>query len=159
MLLFPFNARSRFRPRLPTGYYGNVIAGGYAKTRARDLTDQPLSFAVKLINEGKKKVNEEYMRSTVDLADLSGRPLSPAYGCYIISDVSDIVLLGAKVDFGWGKAAYACPASSPLPNFSYLMRPSKTDVEGIRVSVCLPSKAMDIFEENINTAINGGLQA
>jgi hypothetical protein len=52
-------------------YYGNVIAGVYA----RDLTDQLLSFAVKLINEDKKKVNEEYMRSTVDLAELNGCPV------------------------------------------------------------------------------------
>jgi len=52
-------------------YYGNVIADVYA----RDLTDQLLSFAVKLINEDKKTVNEEYMRSTVDLAELNGRPV------------------------------------------------------------------------------------
>jgi hypothetical protein len=78
-------------------------------------------------------VNEEYIRSMIDLAELNGRPLNPPHGCYIISDVSDIVIAGAKADFGWGKAVYVCPASSPVPNLSYLMRPSKKDCEGIKV--------------------------
>lgn len=100
------------------------------------------------------------MRSTVDLAELNGRPLSPLRGCFIISDVSDVVLIGAKADFGpWGKAVYVCPASPPLPNFSYLMRPSMKDSQGITVPVSLPPKAMEIFEDNINTVINRGLQA
>eukprot|EP00253_Pinus_taeda_P010517 PITA_10517 len=157
-LLFSVNARSRFRPRLPTGYYGNVVACGHAIARAGDLIDQPLSFAVKLINEGKKMVDEEYVRSTVDLAELNGRPLSPPRGCYIISDVSDLVVVGANADFGWGKAVYVSPASSPVPNLSSLMRASKDDCEGIRVPVCLPSEAMKIFEENIYTLINCGLR-
>lgn len=155
--MFPLNARSRFRPRLPTGYYGNTIASAYAKTRARDLTNQPLSFATKLINEGKWRVNEEYIRSMIDLAELNGSPLNASDGSFIISDVSNIGDAMGKVDFGWGKAVYVCPVFPPMPNFSFLTRAMNAS-EGFAVPVCLPSRALDIFEENISSAVSKGMQ-
>jgi hypothetical protein len=156
--MFPLNSRNRFRPALPAGYYGNALASAYAKTRARDLTDRPLSYAVKLINEGNRRVKEEYMRSMIDLAELNGRPLNPSDGSFIVSDVSKVLATIAETDFGWGKAVYACPVYPAMPHFTYLAPASKKDTKGIVVPVCLPSTAMEIFEENINKTIKNGLQ-
>jgi hypothetical protein len=105
-LLFALNARSQFQKSLPAGYYGNVITCACAKTKARDLIDQPLSFAVKLIKEAKIRVDEEYMRSAIDFLELKGRPRFHVGGTsYVISDTTKLDLGGA--DFGWGKAVYA----------------------------------------------------
>jgi hypothetical protein len=157
-LMFLLNTRNRFRPALPSGYYGNALASAYAKTRARDLTDRPLSYAVKLINEGNRRVKEEYMRSMIDLAELNGRPLNPSDGSFIVSDVSKVMAVMGESDFGWGKAVYACPVYPAMPHFTYLAPASKKDSQGIVVPVCLPSTAVEIFEENINKTINNGLQ-
>lgn len=154
---FAFNARSRFVPPIPTGYYGNVIVFAYATTKSRDLTDQPLSFAVKLIKEGKRRVNEEYVRSVIDLAELNGCP-NNRYHDFLISDVSKIMLHLAEVDFGWGKAAYVCPVYPPRLNISYLIRPHVNAFEGFVVPVSLPSTAMEIFEQDVNNAINDSME-
>lgn len=153
-IMFPYDARPLFRPRLPRGYYGNVIVPAYAMTKSRDLTHQPLSFAVKLINEGKRRVKEEYVRSFIDLAELNGCPHGKSYGVYGISDVSRIMVDLKDVDFGWGKAAYACPVYPQAINVPYLIRPSVNPFEGFLVPVSLPSTAMEIFEQEINNAIN-----
>lgn len=156
--MFPLNARNRFRPALPAGYYGNTLASANAMTTARDLTHRPLSYAVKLINEGNRRVNDEYMRCMIDLAQLNGRPLSPSDGSFIVSDVSKVMLDIAESDFGWGKAVYACPVYPAMPHFTYLAPASKRDSKGIVVPVCLPSTAMEAFEEIINKTIKNGLQ-
>lgn len=153
-IMFPYDARPLFRPRLPRGYYGNVIVPAYAMTKSRDLIHQPLSFAVKLINEGKRRVKEEYVRSFIDLAELNGCPHGKSYGVYGISDVSRIMVDLKDVDFGWGKAAYAFPVYPQAINVPYLIRPSVNPFEGFLVPVSLPSTAMEIFEQEINNAIN-----
>ena len=56
--IFPLNARSRFQPPLPAGYYGNAIILACAEVKTRDLINQPLSFAVNLINEAKRRIDE-----------------------------------------------------------------------------------------------------
>lgn len=158
-IMFPYNARPLFRPRLPRGYYGNVIVPAYAMTKSRDLTHQPLSSAVKLINEGKGRVKEEYVRSFIDLAELNGCPHGKSYGVYGISDVSKIMVDCKEVDFGWGKAAYASPVYPGAINVPYLIRPSVNAGEGFLVPVSLPSTAMQVFEQEINNATNGGWTA
>lgn len=156
-LMFPLNARGRFRPRLPVGYYGNLIASAYAKTRAGELRGHPLSFATKLINEGKRRVDEEYIRSVIDLAELNGRPHNASDGSFIISDISNLSVAIGEADFGWGKPVNACPVFTPMPNFSYFLRPSLRDTEGFVVPVCLPVSAMELFEENLNNTLNNGM--
>jgi len=55
-LLFDLSALSWFQPPHPTGYCGNAISFACAEAKARDLTPQPLYFAVKLINEAHRRV-------------------------------------------------------------------------------------------------------
>ncbi|GLJ11814.1 hypothetical protein SUGI_0177690 [Cryptomeria japonica] len=64
---FPIDVSSKFEPPLPHGYYGNSFAFSCAKTTVGELANKPLSYAVELINRAKTVVNNEYMRSVIDL--------------------------------------------------------------------------------------------
>jgi len=81
-LIFVLDARSRFQPPLPAGFYGNTISFACAQAKAGDLSDQPLSFVVKLIKETKRMIDEEYMRSVIDMMEMKGHPLIKAGGFY-----------------------------------------------------------------------------
>jgi len=153
--IFLMDVRSKFHPPLPEGFYGNAICFACAKTTAGDLANKPLPFAVKLINEAKTAVNEEYVRSVIDLMELEGRPHFTVVGTFLVSDVTKS---GSRdVDFGWGRAAYGGPAEGgvgAVPGVSSFFIPVRntSGVEGISVPVCLPSAAMKRFQSEISEA-------
>lgn len=154
--IFPVDARAKFEPPIPEGFYGNAVCLACTKTTAGDLAKKPLSFAVKLIQEAKKSVNDEYMRSVIDLMELKGRPLFTVVGSYVISDCTKIGF--QDVDFGWGRPAYGGPAEGgvgAVPGLSSFLIPYQTrqGVKGIVVPVCLPSAAMKIFQVEVKEAI------
>ncbi|KAI7729765.1 hypothetical protein M8C21_003071 [Ambrosia artemisiifolia] len=64
------NARSKFKPPIPIGYYGNAFGYPAAISKARDICNKPLGHALELVMKAKSEVTEEYMRS---IADLMGR--------------------------------------------------------------------------------------
>lgn len=148
-LIFALDARFRFQPALPAGFYGNILCFACAQAKAGDISDQPLSFTVKLIKEAKRMVDEEYVRSVIDLMELRGRPLVKAGGFYFVSETSKLEL--GEVDFGWGKPVYAGVWKPPSFFLStYFSRSYLRDFEGIVIPVFLPSVSMEKFEENIN---------
>eukprot|EP00253_Pinus_taeda_P017036 PITA_17036 len=154
--IFPVDARAKFEPPLPEGFYGNAVCLACTKTTAGDLAKKPLSFAVKLIQEAKKSVNDEYMRSVIDLMELKGRPLFTVVGSYLISDCTKIGF--QDVNSGWGTPAYGGPAEGGVGavlGLSSFLIPYQTrqGVKGIVVPVCLPSGAMKIFQVEIKEAI------
>jgi len=59
---------------LPAGYYGNACVPVAALTTAGALLAGSLGDAVELVRETKAAVTAEYVRSTVDLLVLRGRP-------------------------------------------------------------------------------------
>jgi len=85
-LLFALNARSRFQPPLPAGYYGNAISFACAEAKAGDLIHQQLSFVVNLINKAKRRIDEKYLRSAIDLMEVKGRTHFAIRGSYIITE-------------------------------------------------------------------------
>eukprot|EP01018_Ginkgo_biloba_P004925 Gb_26887 [translate_table: standard] len=121
--IYPLDVRSKIEPPLPSGYYGNAFIRAFAKTRAGDLANKPLTFAVELIREAKAKVDNDYIRSAIDFMKLSESPRS--IGSFGISNVTKIGF--ANVDFGWGKAMYGGPAWPAVeavlgvPSFSFLL--------------------------------------
>ena len=154
--IFPVDARTKFIPPLPEGFYGNAISFSCAKTTAGELANKPLSFAVKLINEAKTAVNDEYMRSVIDLMELKGRLQCTVVGSFFVSDLTKIGF--RDVDFGWGRPAYGGPAEGGVgvvPGLSSFFMPyqNRSGVKGIVVPVCLPSAAMKRFQVEINEAI------
>ena len=152
-LLFALNARSRFQPPLPAGFYGNTISFACAQAKAGDLSDQPLSFVVKLIKESTRMIDEEYMRSVIDMMEVKGRPLIKDGGFYFVSEMSKLEL--GEADFGWGKPVYVGVGKPPtVLIFTYFSRSYLRASEGIVIPVYLSSIAMGKFEENVNKLMN-----
>ncbi|GKC86394.1 benzyl alcohol O-benzoyltransferase-like protein [Tanacetum coccineum] len=61
------DARLKFNPPIPLGYYGNVLAFSAAISTAQDICNKPLSHALELVMKAKSNLTQEYMRSIADL--------------------------------------------------------------------------------------------
>lgn len=67
------NARAKYNPPLPIGYYGNVVLCPAAVSTAWKLCRSSVEYAVELVKEAKAKVTQEYMQSVMDLMVAKGR--------------------------------------------------------------------------------------
>ncbi|XP_004517186.3 benzyl alcohol O-benzoyltransferase-like [Cicer arietinum] len=163
------NARAKFNPPLPNGYYGNAIALPVAVTTAGKLIENPLEYALELVRKAKADVTEEYMHSIADLLVTHGRLHFTVVRSYLVSDVTRAGF--GDVDYGWGKAVYGGPAKAgvgAIPGVCSFYIPFKNDKgeEGLVMPVCLPTQAMERFvkeldhvlnnNNNINQTIKGG---
>ncbi|KAG6571216.1 Benzyl alcohol O-benzoyltransferase, partial [Cucurbita argyrosperma subsp. sororia] len=153
------NARSKFNPPLPLGYYGNAFAFPVAVTTAGKLCGNPIGYALELVREAKAAVTEEYMKSVADLMVVKGRPHFTVVRSYLVSDVTRAGF--GEVDFGWGKAAYGGPAKGgvgAIPGVASFYIPSKNKKgeKGILVPLCLPAPAMERFVEELDGLLKVG---
>ncbi|TQD86165.1 hypothetical protein C1H46_028338 [Malus baccata] len=143
------NARGKHNNlRLPLGYYGNAFAYPAAVSKAEPLCKKPLGYALELVKKAKSTMNEEYLRSVADLMVLRGRPQYSSTGSYLI--VSDNTRAGfGDVNFGWGQPVFAGPAKAlDLISF-YVQHKKNTSEDGILVPMCLPSSAMERFQQEL----------
>ncbi|GFY83976.1 hypothetical protein Acr_03g0007500 [Actinidia rufa] len=126
------NARGKFRPPLPSAYYGNAFAFPVALTTAGKLTQNPLGYALEL-------------RET------------PFHGGEEL--VYDVTRAGFRdVDFGWGKAAYGGPAKGGVVASFYIPFTNKEGESGIVVPICLPAPAMDRFMTQLDNMLKSSDQ-
>ncbi|KAH7841569.1 hypothetical protein Vadar_031667 [Vaccinium darrowii] len=151
------NARGKFNPPLPVGYYGNAFAFPVAISTAGNLCQNPLGYALELVMKAKADVTEEYMRSLADLMVIKGRPHFTVVRSYLVSDVTRAGF--RDVDFGWGKAAYGGPAKGgvgAIPGVAsfYIPFTNKNNESGIVVPFCLPGPAMDRFMIQLESMLN-----
>lgn len=147
------NARSKFNPPLPAGYYGNTFAFSAAVTTAGKICENPLSYALELVRQSKNEVTEEYMRSLADLMVIKGRPHFTVVRSYLVSDVTRAGF--PDVDVGWGKPVYGGPAKGgvgAIPGVASFLIPFKNSMgeKGIVVPVCLPAPAMERFVKELD---------
>ncbi|KAK8542865.1 hypothetical protein V6N13_136583 [Hibiscus sabdariffa] len=146
------NARSKFNPPLPLGYYGNVVAHAVAVAQAGKLCEKPLGYSVELVKQAKNIVTEEYMKSLADVLVIKGRPQFSLARTFVVSDLTRAGF--EDVDFGWGKAMYGGPAN-PV-NVSCLM-PSKNNKgeAGVVMTITLPTQATKLFEKEVDDMLKG----
>ncbi|XP_057806869.1 benzyl alcohol O-benzoyltransferase-like [Salvia miltiorrhiza] len=146
--------RKRMNPPLPLGYYGNALAALPAVTTAEELSKKPLHLAVELVRKAKEEATEEYLRSVADLMVMRGRPpsgpiltkIGPGANYYMVSDFTHGGF--KQVDLGWGAAAYGGIAIGvDCPFYQTTWYVSFNNV--IVVPVCLPLKALQIFEKQL----------
>ncbi|WRX25469.1 hypothetical protein QQP08_017956, partial [Theobroma cacao] len=144
------NARSKFNPPLPLGYYGNAIAYPATLTTVGKLCQNPLWYAIELVKQTKAKVTEEYMKSTADFLVTRGRPALSLTRSFLVSDVTRAKF--EDVDFGWGKAAYAGQAK--IMDGSHLLPfTNKKGEDGIIMPICLPATLMERFVKELDSML------
>ncbi|KAL1313093.1 hypothetical protein HN51_039664 [Arachis hypogaea] len=145
------NARARFNPKIPLGYYGNVFAYPAAVTTVRKLCENPFGYAVELIKKAKDEVTEEYMHSVADLLVTKGRPLFTTVGSCIVSNLTRAGL--REVDFGWGNALYGGVFEGGAGDFfgvTFMMDcVNGKGEESVMFPIFLPVKAMERFEKEL----------
>jgi omega-hydroxypalmitate O-feruloyl transferase len=142
-LLLVVDARSRFDPPLPEHYFGNGVALTSCHSTAGELTEKPLSFAVRLIQEAIQMVTNWYMKSAIDYLEINkGRRSMNA--TLLISSWTRLSF--ETTDFGWGQPFLAGRTSLPVKELAlFLSHP--TDKRSINVVLSFPTSCMKIFEE------------
>ncbi|CAK7357358.1 unnamed protein product [Dovyalis caffra] len=108
------NARTKFNPPIPKGYYGNVVAMPVSTTTVGNLCSNSLGYALELVRKAKFEVNEEYMKSLADLIAIKRGQLKSVQP-YELTDLRHIGY--DQVDYGWGEAVYSgTPNAWPYDN-------------------------------------------
>ncbi|XP_077210870.1 alcohol acyltransferase 9-like [Tasmannia lanceolata] len=139
-LLFSVNVRKRLKPELPQGYYGNGFVLGCAETTVKELITSNMRHGVKLVQEAKESVTDDYVRSMVDL--LEERRVKPdLLATLVISQWSKLGL--EDLDFGEGRPLHMGPLASEI---YCLFLPVIGDFEGINVLMSVPESIADKFE-------------
>ncbi|KNA04425.1 hypothetical protein SOVF_199910 [Spinacia oleracea] len=152
-LLFAVNARNKFNPPLEKGYYGNGCAFPAVCAKAGDICNNDVGYILELIRKVKNEVNEEYMRSIMDLMVTKDRPHFTVQQTYVVSDLRHLGF--ADVDFGWGKPVFGGPASNgSVPDASFFI--SFKNIKGdtmVMVPVSLSPPKMDVFMKELRGMI------
>ncbi|CAN4075840.1 unnamed protein product [Withania somnifera] len=134
-LTFLINIRGKSQKfKLPSGYYGNAFITPAAVSKAGLLCSNPLTYAVELVKKLKDHMNEEYIKSTIDLMVIKGRPELTKSWNFIISDNRFAGF--DEFDFGWGKPIFGGTPKA----FSFIKK-------GILVALSLPPVAMKKFQD------------
>ncbi|XP_062206609.1 alcohol acyltransferase 9-like [Phragmites australis] len=143
-LLFSMNVRQRVKPELPRGYYGNGFVLGCAESTAAQLTSSSQSsarYGVRLVQEAKECVDDEYVRSMVDLLE-ERRGARPDLAASLV--ISAWTRLGLEeLDFGGGRPAHMGPLTSEI---YCVFLPVVGDPHGVTVLVSVPQAAADRFQ-------------
>ncbi|KAL9228756.1 hypothetical protein vseg_004303 [Gypsophila vaccaria] len=139
-LLFSVNIRTRVKPELPQGYYGNGFLLGCAETNVKDLSSKNLSHGVKLVQHAKSSLHDDYIRSMIDLLE-DKKVKTDLSTTLVISQWSKLNL--EHLDFGSGKPLHMGPLTSDV---YCLFLPVIGDPESIRVSVSMPYNIVEKFE-------------
>ncbi|CAM8968785.1 unnamed protein product [Rhodiola kirilowii] len=144
-LVFAVDVRSRMNPPLPKGYFGNGIVLASSLGKVGELINNPLSYAVKLVQESIDTVTDDFIKSVIDYLEVSrGRPSLSS--TLVITTWTKLAL--HAMDFGWGQPALSWPVGLPEKEVAMLL-PDGPDRKGINVYLGLPSSAMKAFQELI----------
>lgn len=145
-LLFAVDGRNKFNPPLPKYFFGNGIVLTTAIATAGELIVNPLSFAVKLVQDAIAMITDEYMRSALDFFEVTrARPALVA----TLLVTTWLRLPFHTVDFGWGQPVCTSPACLPDREVVLFTSCGK-DRRSVNILLAMPSAAsMDRLRENL----------
>lgn len=139
-LLFSVSVRKKMNPELPLGYYGNGFVLGCAQTNVKDLVTSNLYHGVKLVQQAKSTLNDEYIRSMIDLLE-DKSVKTDLTTSLVISQWSKLGL--EDLDFGEGKPLHM---GSLISDIYCLFLPVIGDFDAVRVLVSMPEGIAEKFE-------------
>ncbi|KAL5056181.1 hypothetical protein RYX36_036863 [Vicia faba] len=145
-------------PPLNEGYYGNAFVASNVVLKVKELNENPLFEAVKLIKESKKvSMNEEHIRNSINMLEMMRRRKIKIEGrgaSLVLTDWRQLGLL-QEVDFGWKGSVNIVPVPWNMFGFVDLclfLPPNNLDPlmkGGVRIFVSLPKSSMAKFKEEM----------
>ncbi|KAK4483376.1 hypothetical protein RD792_010562 [Penstemon davidsonii] len=146
----PIDGRTRIQPPLPPGYYGNVISPVTCIALSGEIQSKPLKHAVSIVHDAIIRMNDDYLRSTIDYLELQPDLSVFATGdhtfrCPNLGMNSWVKLPIYDADFGWGKPVYMGPGAVSCEG-KILMLPSPIKDGSLLLSISLPKEHMKLFQ-------------
>ncbi|XP_057787824.1 shikimate O-hydroxycinnamoyltransferase-like [Salvia miltiorrhiza] len=141
------DGRSRLRPPLPAGYFGNAVFKATHIALSGEVESKPLNK----IREALGRMDDEYLRSAIDYLEVKGgvHPNSRGTGLYKSPNLgitSWARLPFYDTDFGWGRPFYvglgALPAEGHL-----IVLPTPPNDASLRLAIVLPAQQMKLFQD------------
>ncbi|XP_043705192.1 spermidine hydroxycinnamoyl transferase-like [Telopea speciosissima] len=163
------DCRNRLRPPLPQGYFGNATFPTTPTSLAGELLAKPLGYASGKIREAVEKVNDEYVRSTIDFLK-SQEDLTPFRTSFHTVGCTQGVFFGNPnlavtswvglpiydADFGWGKPIHMGPGSLGFDGKSFILPGREGDgsfIVALRLQVPHIDDFEKIFYEDIRVVV------
>lgn len=63
------DGRRRVVPKVPDEFFGNIVLWAFPTSKVRDLVNEPLHYATKIIHDAITKVDDKYFKSFIDFAN------------------------------------------------------------------------------------------
>ncbi|GLJ52437.1 hypothetical protein SUGI_1115390 [Cryptomeria japonica] len=145
----PVDGRKRLNPPLPQGYLGNVVYESGSQTIASEIINGSLEFVAEITHKAVTKVDDNFLRSTIDFFELRKETLGPTS----LNHGTDVIPLSwmkfpiSNFHFGMGEPLYVGPSLMPIEGL-IIFFDSYNHFGGVEVVVCLPKVHMDVLEHN-----------
>ncbi|CAN0862726.1 Shikimate O-hydroxycinnamoyltransferase [Linum grandiflorum] len=148
------DGRSRLRPCLPQGYFGNVIFTTTPVALVGELLNRPTWLVAGRIHDALTRMDDEYLRSALDYLhvqpDLSSLTKGAhTFKCPNLGITSWARLPVHDADFGWGRPVFMGPGAVPFEGLSFLL-PSPTNDGSMSLVISLLADHMKEFEKLIS---------
>ncbi|XP_040381297.1 3'-N-debenzoyl-2'-deoxytaxol N-benzoyltransferase-like [Oryza brachyantha] len=155
-MVYSMNISKLLAPPLPDGYWGNVCVPVYVALTAGELVGQPLAETAAMIKKSKQEVDDEYVRSYIDLRELRHGGEGVVTAGRGVSAFTDWRRLGhSEVDFGWGAPDAVLPLSWRLLGSTepcFFLPYGAGDERrrlGFKVLAAVPPQALPCFREEM----------
>ncbi|KAH9610951.1 hypothetical protein KSS87_001141 [Heliosperma pusillum] len=163
-LYIPVDGRSRLKnPTVPKGYFGNALFFAVCVAKAGDIMHKPLWYTATKIQEAVQKMDNDYLRSSIDYLELKNGLPNPLMGAHKMLYPNLLINSWTKLpyyeaDFGWGPPKVVGNCEIKLEGLSFLTGNSYGD-ESLTLAINLFSAHMPSFKKYLYnfTSINSNL--
>ncbi|KAI3956476.1 hypothetical protein MKX01_016889 [Papaver californicum] len=145
------DGRSRLRPTLPPGYFGNVIFTTTPIAVSGELDSKPLTYAAGRIHDALLRMDNEYLRSALDYLELQPDLTALVRGAHTFRcpniGITSWARLGIHdADFGWGRPIFMGPGGIAFEGLAFML-PSPVNDGSLSLAISLQSDHMKRFEK------------
>ncbi|XXG58610.1 hypothetical protein AAC387_Pa04g0883 [Persea americana] len=151
-LHIPVNARARLQPPLPPGYFGNATILAAPEAAVGDLISNPLIYVASRIHDALARMDDEFLRSAIDLLHLQTDPTGivpgvPMFRIHTLCTVNSWYRFPIyDADFGWGRPVFMGPGWIGLPGLSVIL-PGPIDDGSMSLIISLEPDHMIQFQK------------